>query len=109
MTERRRHPRVSVDVPVTLTSADGTTLEGHLRDLSIDAVLVDTATNWPLGTAVSLELTLPGDNAPLRVPGTVIRHANGEGANPGMAVLFSDLPPNAATRIDLYLDRHDRS
>jgi hypothetical protein len=47
---------------------------------------------------------LPDDDVELRLTGQVIRLAEDAG-QPQMAVLFSDLPPTAATRIDLFLAR----
>jgi hypothetical protein len=101
--ERRRHPRIEVDAPVRVHSG-AAVIEGRLRDLSMDATLIEAARTCPIGTAVDLELTLPDDDVELRLTGQVIRLAD-DGDQPQMAVLFSDLPPTAATRIDLFLAR----
>jgi hypothetical protein len=106
--ERRRSRRVEASGIAVLTAEAGT-LTGHLRDLSTDAALVEMPEAWPAGTVVEMELTLPGDPALLRLGGQVVRHAELEGGRRGMAVLFTDLPPNAATRIDLFLARQERS
>ena len=83
-------------------------LSGQLRDLSVDAALLEAPESWPLGASVEMELTIPGDAALLRLPGQVIRHAELEDGGQGMAILFLDVPPNAATRIDLFLARQER-
>jgi hypothetical protein len=70
----------------------------------VDAVLVEGERSWPVGTTVELSFTLPGPRAVLGLHGTVIREAEGEAAGRLMAVLFSDLPPAAATAIDLFMD-----
>jgi hypothetical protein len=105
--ERRRHPRVEADGDVHV-SAGGSTRTGRLRDLSVDATLIETEESWPVGTEVEIEMTLDGDTAALQLAGEVIRLAPAEGGLQAMAVLFRDLPPSAATRIDLYLDRQAR-
>ena len=101
--ERRRHPRIEVDAPVRVLSS-GAVIAGRLRDLSVDATLVEAPLVWPIGSEVTLELTLPDDDVELRLSGQVIRLGEDAG-QPQMAVLFSDLPPTAATRIDLFLAR----
>jgi hypothetical protein len=96
-----------VDGAVQLT-VDGTSFPGRLRDLSTDAVLVEAAQGWPLGTRVEVQLALPGDEGePFTVVGDVVRVSAGD---PGqaVAVLFADLTPAAATRIDLFVDRESR-
>ncbi len=103
--ERRRAPRIAVDVLVQL-AVEGTVIPGRLRDISPDAVLVDAGKSWPLGTAVDVTLELPEESGDLTVSGQVVRLAPGENDTHGMAVLFTDLPPAAATRIDLFVARH---
>lgn len=105
--DRRRHPRLEIDAPVRVLSGFEA-IEGRLRDLSIDATLIEAEKTWPMGTDVTLELTLPDDDVALQLSGQVIRLAS-DGPQPGMAVLFSDLTPDAATRIDLFLARQSGS
>ncbi len=102
--ERRRHPRVRVDVAVQITAEDRA-ISGHLHDLSVDATLLEAPQAWPVGTAVRLAFELPDGGGSLDLAGTVIRVAEGEGQGQAMAVLFADLPPAAATRIDLFMGR----
>jgi hypothetical protein len=105
--ERRRARRVEASGHVVLTGEAGT-LTGQLRDLSVDAALLEAPESWPLGSTVELDLTLPGDPDHLHLQGEVIRHAVLENGGRGMAILFADMPPNAATRIDLFLARQER-
>ena len=100
--ERRKHPRYEADVPVRLT-VEGQAFVGRLRDVCRDAALVEVHGRWPLGTPVRLAMELPGTEWPLVVAGTVIRVAPGEGDATASAVLFSDLTPAAATRIDFFI------
>ena len=101
--ERRKSPRKPADVPVRC-QAEGRTFPGRLRDICRDAALVDVHEALPLDTRVLLAMHLPGVGA-VEVTGRVIRLAEGEGDARGIAVLFTDATPSAATRIDLFLSR----
>src|SRR5688572_6017928 len=90
MEERRRHPRVVVDVPATL-KADGADHPARLRDICRDAALVEAERAWPLETEVGLRMELPGTGGSVDVRGRVIRLAPGEAGRHGMAVLFTDV------------------
>ena len=97
--ERRRHPRVVVDAPVTLTVA-GEVKTARLRDVCRDAALVE-ASHWePLQTDVSVGIELPGTAGPFEVAGRVIRLAPGEQATHAMAILFSAPSAEAEARIN---------
>src|SRR5687768_3727645 len=101
--DRRKTPRVSVDVPVRV-SVDGRTLPGQLRDVCRDAALVEVHHRCTLGSPA--RLSWDTGSGTVEVAGTVIRLAEGEGDAQGVAVLFSSVPPAAATSIELMLDRH---
>jgi hypothetical protein len=100
--ERRRHPRVVVDVPVKLL-VDGTEHAGRLRDICRDAALVEAALGWPLETSLSLRMELPGTGGAVEVAGRVIRLAGAENGRHGMAVLFTDVTATAGMRIDFFV------
>jgi len=99
--ERRRHPRIPVDVPVRLT-VDGESLLGRLKDICRDAALVESNRAFPLETTVVLAMELPGTGGPLEVSGRVIRLAGEDGVQ-AMAILFTGVTPAAATRIDFFV------
>ena len=101
MSERRRQPRYPVDIPVRCRVGEES-FPGRLKDICRDAALVEAHRLGPLDSRMALSLELPGAGA-VEVTGRVIRHAAGEGDARGMAVLFSDLTPATATRIDLFL------
>lgn len=100
--ERRRQPRYLVDIPVRLRCVEGV-FPAHLRDICRDAAWVESDKGLAIDARVSLTMELPGTGGPLEVDGRVIRVAPGEKAPNGMAILFGDLPPTAATRIDFYI------
>jgi hypothetical protein len=102
--ERRRSPRVAVDVPVRLTVGQES-VPGRLRDICRDAALVEVHRDCALGTTVSLMFGLDDDAGPLQVSGEVIRLAPGDGDARAVAVLFRDLPPAAEGRIEMFLAR----
>jgi hypothetical protein len=103
--ERRRQPRFVVDVPVRLSTA-GTSFTGHLRDVCRDAAWIETERICALGTELAIAVELPGTGGPMLIEGRVIRVAPGEKAPNGMAVLFKDLAPAVATRIDFFIALH---
>jgi hypothetical protein len=105
-TERRKQPRFVVDVPVRLT-AEGATFPGHLRDICRDAAWIESDRGCAMGVDVALAVELPGTGGPMVIEGKVIRVAPGERAPNGMAILFKDLPPASATRIDFFIAMQD--
>ncbi len=105
--ERRRNPRVVVDVPVRLT-IDGETIPGRIRDICRDAALVEADRSYPLETKVTLEAELPQVAGTVRAPGRVIRLAQGKRGVPGMAILFDDLPSETTLRIELFISDQER-
>jgi hypothetical protein len=100
--ERRKQPRFVVDVPARLT-AEGATFPGHVRDICRDAAWIEAERGCAIGAEVALAVELPGTGGPMIIEGRVIRVAPGEKAPNGMAILFKDLPPTSATRIDFFI------
>lgn len=102
--ERRRSPRVAVDVPVRLTLGRES-VPGRLRDICRDAALVEIHRDCALGAVVSLMFELSEEDGPMQVSGEVIRLAPGDGDARAVAVLFRDLQPAAEGRIEMFLHR----
>jgi len=100
--ERRRHPRVVVDIPVKLR-ADGADHPARLRDICRDAALVEADRSWPLETEVGLRMELPGTGGAIDVAGRIIRLASAEAPRHGMAILFTDVTAAAGMRIDFFV------
>ena len=100
--ERRRNPRVVVDIPVTV-KAEGQDHAGRLRDICRDAALVEMDRSWPLETELGVRMELPGTGGPIEVSGRVIRLAPGEAGKQGMAILFTDVKATAGMRIDFFV------
>lgn len=104
--ERRRNPRVAVDVPVRLTLGRDS-IPGRLRDICRDAALVEVHHECTLGSDVSLMFELAEEDGPLQVAGQVIRLAPGDGDARAVAVLFRDVHPSVEGRIAMFLHRQD--
>ncbi len=100
--DRRKQPRYVVDVPVRILAA-GKPSTGHLRDICRDAAWVESDRALAMGAQLALVMELPGTGGPIEVLGRVIRLGAGEKAPNGMAILFDELPPAAATRIDFFI------
>jgi PilZ domain len=97
--ERRRHPRVPVDVPVRILDK-GKEHQARLRDICRDAALVEALQSWPLESELDLEMALPGVSEVIEVKGRVIR-LEAEGQR--FALLFTDVTPLAGMRIDFFV------
>jgi hypothetical protein len=103
MDDRRKSPRFPVDTRLRLTGG-GSSASGRLRDICRDAALLETDAPLALGTFVTLSLELPGTgDGEVLVSGKVIRVAPGEGGGHASAVLFTEVPPAAAARIEVFL------
>jgi PilZ domain len=101
--ERRKHPRFQVSVPVRLTLNE-VVYAGMLKDVCRDAALVELPEALGLQSRVSLSLQLPGTGGPLQVDGKVVRVLpSANGATSDVAVLFTDLTPAAETRIEFFI------
>ena len=100
--ERRKSKRYEADVPTQLR-VNGRLVDVRLKDVCRDAVLVETPETVALGTSVGVILGLPDGQNPVEVHGTVIRLAHlAEGEAAGMAVMFTELSPELATRLDFF-------
>jgi hypothetical protein len=102
--ERRHSPRFRAKAPLRL-SVEGEALPGLLRDICRDAALVESPRPFGLETRLTLTIELAQAAGPLELAGRVIRVADAEGAIHPLAILFTELTPAAATRIDLFLSQ----
>lgn len=71
MSEKRRHPRKEVRVPVAFELSDGRRIEAMSRDMSIGGMFVETNIVAPFSSVVPVEVMLPTAKQPIRVKGTV--------------------------------------
>jgi len=101
--DRRKSPRVVVDLPVRVGMA-GQTVPGRLHDVCRDAALVQTHQSCMVGTRVTLAWQADGGGM-VQVDGVVLRVSAGEGDARGIAILFVDVAPATATAIELLIHR----
>jgi PilZ domain len=71
VSEKRRHPRKEVRIPVAFQLADGQRIEAMSRDMSIGGMFVMTDTFAPFASVVPVELMVPTSKQPIRVSATV--------------------------------------
>lgn len=71
MSEKRRHPRKEVRIPVAFQLGDGRRIEAVSRDMSIGGAFVITDCSAPFASLVPMELLVPGAKSPIRVTATV--------------------------------------
>jgi hypothetical protein len=107
MEERRKSPRVVVDVPARVTIGEQT-IDGRVRDICRDAALVRVDRRYPLQTRAVLETELPKVSGAIRAAGSVVRVADSDDGTHGIAILFDELPPEVALRIELFVSDADR-
>jgi uncharacterized protein (TIGR02266 family) len=102
---RRRTPRYSVDLDVTMSS-DHNFYAGFAENISSGGLFVATYVRRPRGDRMEIVLNLPGMPEPIRAVGEVrwLRDFS-EQSNvpPGLGVRFIDLPEAAATAIESFL------
>lgn len=68
----RRHDRIAIDMDVRYDH-DDKALKGYARNISESGIFIETDAHPPIGSELSLLVTLPGQTAPLRIPGRVAR------------------------------------
>lgn len=71
MEEKRRHPRVSIQVGVTCEIEGEEPFEGTVNDLSVGGVFIESAAVPRFGAKITIMGTLPGTQGVLRLPGVV--------------------------------------
>ncbi len=98
--------RVAVEL-TAVVEAEGRRRRLRSRNLSESGILLQTKRTLPVGTAVQLDLELPGEHAHLRLAAEVVRHALPEQERiHGMGLRFVDL--RDAQRLALRRFVHER-
>lgn len=68
--ERRRHPRVQVNLSAEAETTGGERFDGYVNDLSVGGAFIATEASPAVGTKLSLTVHMP-DGKPLVVDGTI--------------------------------------
>ena len=100
--ERRRSQRVPVQMWVEEV-ADRHRVFRRAGNLSSGGLHLDKTIPIAVGTSIKLQFTLPGDAEAIEVQGDVVAIDADEEL--GMGVKFTTLTPEAAARIEHYLNR----
>ena len=110
--ERRREPRVPVQLPLRFTFA-GKTVETQITDLSSCGIRFQTPQPLPVMSRMQLSLGLPGGAAaaqPISIVGVVVRceEVRGRRSLPFEAAIFFDevSPASARARLQRFLSEH---
>lgn len=95
--ERRDSPREIARILVQVRTATGIELEARTRDLSRSGVLLTVeGAELPVGRRMGLRFTHPVRGDSLEVEGCVVRHLEGEGTVPAVAIRFEPALGRAA-------------
>jgi uncharacterized protein (TIGR02266 family) len=100
--ERRRAPRVLVDLEVDYASEDNY-LFAYITDISVTGIFVRTTVPEAPGTPLNLRFQ-PDDSGPLELEGEVIwvnpfRPGARDNLHPGMGIRFAALEPAVRDRL----------
>jgi hypothetical protein len=68
--EKRRHPRVVINLPVSCEVADGTGFQATARDVSVGGMFVEATVAPAFGTQLTIVGNFPG-RAGMRIPAVV--------------------------------------
>ncbi len=98
--ERRAHPRVALELEVTLGS-ESQFFAGLSGDVSEGGIFVSTYRRLPVGERVSVSFTLP--NGETKAIGTVrwVRPAS-DGAPPGLGISFDEIEGGGAELVRAF-------
>jgi type IV pilus assembly protein PilZ len=99
----QRADRAPVRVPVRVRGPTGIPIHARTRDLSATGLLLSVdGEELPVGRDVQLEITHPGTGAALEVGGRVVRHLEGPGVVPAVAVQMK--PGSERQAVERFID-----
>jgi hypothetical protein len=100
--DRRAFPRAAAGWPATVESSEGRVVSGEVVNLSLSGMKVRAESDAPVGTIVTVRVTLPGAAGRIEMVGTVVRR---DAESLGVAFLkMSDSP---AGRVTPFVSRGD--
>ncbi len=71
MDEKRSHPRVPLDAPVTCECKDAASFSAVSKDISIGGMFLESDAQVAFGTEVVIVVRLPGAKQEMKLPGVV--------------------------------------
>ena len=111
--DRRRQPRTSKQIPVSLTDAEPGILN-HVENISSSGVLCHTAKQLPLMSRVAMEIALEmpdafsGDTEGVACEGVVVRSDKRPDENNNgyeTAIFFTRMCEGDRARLELFVDQ----
>lgn len=103
--ERRKHPRVSLEVDVDVASGSNF-YTGRTRDISVGGIFVEMAVTPEVGTEVGLKLLL-GKRQFSVIARCAWLLTGGAGEPVGFGAEFVSLPPGVKRAIEAFMDKRD--
>ncbi len=98
--ERRRHERVPLKIPVDYTSVDAFFTE-FSSNINEGGMFVEMENGPDLGTQVALQFDLPGHEESVQVEGRVAWVSDGkDDSAPGVGIQFQNLPSDVRDTIN---------
>ena len=98
--ERRRSERIDMVVRVNYKTVDELFSE-FARNVNEGGIFVETEQPQELGSPISLQFCIPGEQEPISAEGRVMRVSDGNGDEPpGMGIQFEQLSEHARERIN---------
>jgi hypothetical protein len=98
--DKRVHPRVTVDTPVSYEQRGAAALAGLAKDISIGGMFIETTEQLPFGTEITIVGRFAGTKAELRLP-AIVRWAKPT----GFGVQFGSLGARETHAISELLKR----
>lgn len=103
--ERRDAPRAVARVMVQVEKPTGGKLDGRMRNVSRSGALLSVDGDLlPVDRVVRLAVADPASGEPVEIPARVVRHVEGEGVVPAVAVRFEP-PEDRREAIGQVIDR----
>jgi uncharacterized protein (TIGR02266 family) len=105
--DRRREVRLPIQMWVE-ESTEHELYFQHSANLSSGGMFLERTIPHPVGTIVTLQFTLPGDDAPIRVRSQIVHASSGAADSDelGVHLKFLDLDAKTAERIGRYIKEH---
>jgi len=98
--------RIMVGMGVSLGGVGKVLRMAQAANVSTSGMLIRTNEEFPLGSAISLEFTLPGAHEPIRAEATVVRHTDPDREQiRGLGLKFVDIAPSHKNRLEEYLQQ----
>lgn len=104
--EHRMAPRISAELPATLTTAEKQVLQGTVRDIAVGGALVWVASAVPRRTIVEVKVTLPGAATPLVCRGLVVRCVDRGDDGFELGLAFTVVPADHKERLVAVLSKN---